>query len=155
MTLNDIYVRYVLVSDAFAKRFRVRSLEWFLALAMLLVGLELLRPTDTFDLLPYIYLRRLATETAWAWTCTAIGTARLLLLAINGALPRGSPHLRAALSATSMLVWGSLAAGYAAARFPTLMLAFTIPATAFEFVNIYRAGGDASVEDKEPSRGVD
>lgn len=154
VNLRDLYIRYVLVTEAFSHRFRVRSLEWFLALAMLLVGLELLRTGATFDLTPYVYLRGLAAENTWGWGCVILGGVRLVLLTVNGALPRGSPHLRAGLSGISMLVWGNLAAGYAASLFPTLMLSFVVPATLFEFLNVYRAAKDARAEDTGPRHGV-
>lgn len=130
-----------------ADRFYARGLEWYLGTAMLVAGLELLLLGDTFSLSPYAFIRQIAGEDTWGSIFLLVGGMRLIALLFNGLLPHGTPHLRVLMALVSMLIWSELAIGYAVARIPSLMIAFVVPAALFEFVNVYRAARDASLED--------
>ena len=131
----------------FQKTFPARVLEWQMAFTMLLCGYVLSLPQHTFDLPPYQALRELADERTWMLICFWLGGARLALLGVNGALPRGSPHLRAAFAVFCGGVWVMLWVGFWSAGFPTLLFAFVPVAACSEIVNIARAAIDAKAED--------
>lgn len=128
-------------------RFYSRGLEWYLSLAMLIAGTELLVLGDTFGLSPYVFIREIATEETWGFVLVMVGGFRIIALLFNGLLPHGTPHVRVAGAIISMLIWSELAVGYLASRVPSLMIAFVVPAVLFEFVNVYRAARDAGIED--------
>lgn len=130
-----------------AHRFRLRLAEWHLAIAMFLAGLVLLLPGETFALDPYIVLRGLAAEDTWGWAMVGVGLVRMMVLGINGSLPRGSPHLRALFSGISAVMWTVLFTGYLSSHVMSLMIAVTGAAIVTEFVNIIRAAGRAKDED--------
>lgn len=125
------------------RRFPYRVAEWQLAGAMFISGFILLRSGTTFDLPPYAAIRDIATETTWGWAFLLIGTLRCVVLIINGSRPRGSAHCRAALSIICAGFWVFLIAGHLALDTPTLMTGMLGGAIVTEFVNVFRAAGDA------------
>lgn len=142
-----------LTMTALRHRLHLRLAEWANAVAMTLCGLILLQPGATFDLRPYSALRELMTEHQWGVTLTVIGGLRLLVLAINGLLPRGSPHLRFVLAVVSCALWTGMLTGYLGSHVPSLMIAMTATAMAAEFVSIARTAGAAATENDEHRSG--
>lgn len=139
---------FTLYASSIARRFHLRLAEWTLAMSILLVGVVFLMPGETFELTPYAVLRSIGEERTWGLALLILGLARLTILTINGALPRGSPHLRGALAALSASVWAILFASYVASAVPSAMVAMTGPAIVTEFFIIFRAAGSARVEDE-------
>jgi len=131
----------------FKKHLPSRQLEWWLAVAMVMAGLVLAHPVATFELAPYARLREIAPEDTWAAICLWLGLIRLLVLGINGSLPRGSPHMRAILSILCGAVWVQFGMAYFEAGFPTLLFAFIPLAALTEISNVWRAAGAARRED--------
>lgn len=130
-------------------RFHLRMAEWANALAMLLCGVILLQPDATFDLLPYTSIREMLDEEAWGRIMSWLGGVRLLVLSVNGALRRGSPHMRWILSVLACVVWTFLLAGYLNSHQPSLMIAMTGTAMCAEFVNIARTAAAALNENEK------
>lgn len=125
----------------------MRQLEWFLAAAMLIGGWILSWPEQTFAIQPYTRMSEFAAEETWARICYWLGGLRLLVLAVNGSMPRGSPHIRAAFCVLCGAVWVMLWLGYYRSGFPTFMLAFVTCAAIGEVSNLVRAARDARQED--------
>lgn len=141
-----MYNPYTLTAT-FRHRIHLRMAEWHLAISMLICGIVLLSKGETFAMDPYVSIRGMASEEVWGWILLVIGALRVIVLTINGTLPRGSPHLRATLSAFSAVIWSILFSGYLASDVPSLMIAITGVAILTEFVNIIRAAGSARLED--------
>lgn len=135
------------VHVATVRRFGGRSLEWFLGTVLAAMGATLLWHGDTFALAPYVFIREIAAEETWGTIFIIIGLARLAALIINGLIKHGMPHIRILLSLLSLMVWVELAVGYVTAQVPSLMISFTVSAVLFEFINCYRTGFEAGVED--------
>jgi hypothetical protein len=131
------------------RRFIRRVSEWYFAAVMTAIGIILL-DGNTFDLQPYALIRDYADQTTWALWLTFIGSARLVVLLINGGLRRGSPHLRIILASVSSLIWLTFFVCTAIATTTPLMLGpFLAGATIFDLINCYRAAQDARREDDE------
>lgn len=133
-------------------RIHMRLAEWHLAIAMFIAGWVLLGDGETFAMDPYVIIRSMADEDTWGWAFVGVGALRIAILTINGALPRGSPHFRALLSAASAVVWSVLFTGFLSSEVPSLMIAVTGAAILTEFVNIFRAAGSARIEDDKKGR---
>lgn len=85
-----------------------RSLEWFSSCVMLIWGVTLMLPGDTLNGPQYSAFTRFGlTEDFWSWAFTAIGSARLAALYINGRWPR-SPLIRMAGSIFGVLSWAQV-----------------------------------------------
>lgn len=131
------------------RRLDRRLSEWANAVAMVLAGLILMFGT-TFELPPYeVVIGRIAGQTTWGWALIAVGLARLVVLTVNGALPRGSPHLRSGLSSLSAIIWSVLLAGFLALEPTVLVSAFLAAALGADLVNAFRAAQDARLEDDQ------
>ena len=124
------------------KHFRVRATEWLLSGVMLLWGVLLLCPSDTFAMPSYGELARIGSEDAWGWFGVTVGGLRLLVLIINGAL-RPSPHLRAILAWLSSYFWWQLSLGFYMAGEGGMALALCPLAVVFDVFNAAMAAGDA------------
>lgn len=136
----------VLLSHGRAK-FHVRMAEWMLGFAMFGAGLQLARPLETFALGPYVYIRQIADEQSWAIAFILIGALRLLVLIINGSMPRGSPHLRGSFAAVCGVIWALLAVEVFASGVPSLLFPFCSVFLVAEFINTFRAFSEAGSED--------
>ena len=84
---------------------RGRAAEWLSALALLSWGLA--RTGGA----PEATRGTAGGDAVWGTVCTAMGLLGLAALAINGAMPQGSPALRAVCSAFRALFWGNVALG--------------------------------------------
>lgn len=135
-----------------ADRFRDRKLEWYSALAMVSVGLWLLREPSTFDLAPYTTIRSMLSETAWGWLLTCIGVARLLVLGVNGALERGSPYLRALAAGICAVLYIVLVTGYWLSGLPSVVIPLLACLVPFEFATIVQAATRAQDDATTRSR---
>lgn len=128
-------------------RLHRRLCEWHLAVVMMLSGLALM-VGDTFLLEPFAVVRQIASQDTWAWTLFIVGFLRFGVLFVNGAIERGSPHLRSGLASISTLLWSVMLAGLLAFKTPLLIGPFLAAAVIFDLVNAFRAAQDARVEDE-------
>lgn len=129
---------------------RYRRSEWALAAILALGwGFVLLLPANTFDgSIAYSAMADWAREETWGRTCIAIGSARLMVLYINGRWRRCS-HARMVLAGLSAFVWFTVTLGLirAGATVPGLVIypIFFI----MELHTVYEAGSDARVADEK------
>lgn len=95
--------------------FRLRLPEWVKSVGMTLMGLNFLRPADTFAMSPgYVVISQIASETTWGIVLTAIGLSRFLALLLNGNFAwfkRWSPLVRCICSGFSCSIWLMLGVG--------------------------------------------
>lgn len=134
-----------LVHSRIHHRFNRRMVEWYLAFVMFLCGLSLMLG-PTFEMAPYVVVKTMAVQEVWSVLMTAIGGVRLVVLIVNGALERGSPHLRSLLAFLSAIIWSGLVWGMWSFT-PTLLGPFLVTAVLFEGVNVYRTAREARSED--------
>lgn len=127
-------------------RFHRRLCEWYLACVMLSAGIVLLF-SGTFELPPYEIVRKIANQQTWAVLLTTLGGLRVMVLVANGAIRRGSPHMRAVLALLSAVLWAFLLAGLLAFNIPLLLGPFLAWAIFYDGANSYRAAQDAREED--------
>lgn len=124
--------------------FRIRALEWGLAVIMLNVGLVLIQPADTFRNPAFHTMGRWAPESVWALGCLFFGSLRLLALWRNGAwMP--SPWLRLGTSVVSALFWLQVLLGVVSASVLPLGLAFFPAFVAADLYSVWRAAQDAEL----------
>lgn len=134
-----------------------KPMEW-LTTGFLLVWAYTLLTGDTFEGPSYRELARVAGQEVWGWACALGGTARLVILWINGAW-RKSPHLRSAAAFLSCFFWFLLALGFAMAgthSTGTGMYALILVADAFNSARASREAGyvDTSTGTREKADGV-
>ena len=87
-----------------------RTIEWFSALVMISWGATMSLPGDLLSQPGFVAFKRFgATETFWAVTFAAIGSARLIALYINGRWPR-SPHIRMGCAIFGAVSWVQVSA---------------------------------------------
>lgn len=109
--------------------FRLRVLEWFIAIVMLLWWVVLSQPEYSFSKQPSLsLLARIGSEDFWAKVCFFIGVIRLGALYVNGAWRR-SPYIRAFTAFLSSVFWMWVSIGMASTGsttgltvYPMLML---------------------------------
>lgn len=86
-------------------RFLPRKTEWIFGWILMIAGLVLLHPYETFDLPSYILFKSLMTENVWGFVMAGVGGARLMGLWINGSMRNVTPWIRAASAGFSFFVW--------------------------------------------------
>lgn len=127
----------------FAESFPLRQSEWLLATIMSGCGLMALGYPDMFERSSTLAsLLRLAPQSLWAWAMSIIGLAGWVALARNGGWRR-SPAVRAACAALRGLLWLQLFIALARVDQPTWGLILFPAFMTMEFINAYRAAGDA------------
>lgn len=92
--------------------FPTRAMEWFLGLAMMLLGLVFFYNAGLFAAYPgpLAGLARIADQPTWAGVCFALGFMRIGALLINGLWWR-SPLVRCIMAFLSAFVWYWLSFG--------------------------------------------
>lgn len=91
--------------------FPARRFEWFASLVMFNLGMVFfINPTIFSGNPAWQHLAKFATQEQWGWGCVAVGSARLVVLLVNGAYSR-SPHARSILAFLSCFAWWQLAIG--------------------------------------------
>lgn len=84
-----------------------RGLEWLFAALMVLWGLYVLAPLDTFRGAQYALMASIAPESVWGAFSLSLGFVRLVALWINGAWRR-TPAIRVASSILGVMWWSAL-----------------------------------------------
>lgn len=119
-----------------------RLAEWVFAFSLLGQGIGLAAPQAAFDRPAWVVTKLLMTETTLAWVLMALGIARLLVLAANGAWRPMYP-LRALLAGTSSIVWFMLGIGFLGSGEMGLWVGVFPVFFVFDAINMRRAIGDA------------
>lgn len=109
---------------------------------MLLRGILLLCPGETFAAPSYGELARIGSEDAWGLFGVIVRGLRLLALIINGAM-RPSPHMRAPLALLSSYFWWQLSLGFLIAGEGGMVVALCPLAVMFDVFNAAMAARDA------------
>jgi hypothetical protein len=120
-----------------------RLSEWAFATMLLLWGVVLVLPQETFDGRAFVAFRTLFDETTLGTLLAIGGTIRLGVLSLNG-LWRPLYYVRAWMALTSTVIWAAITIGFASsgafgtwiAVYPVLLL--------FEALNVIRAMSDAA-----------
>lgn len=152
--LSRFRVIQIFAAERFLHRFRIRGLEWCFSICMAAIGAQLLHKASLYNVEAYHPLRVIGHEIGWGYGCLLLGGLRLVVLTVNGSLPRGSPHLRGLFALASLAVFLKIGTEYVDAPFPTLMPALLLPMAFFEMVNLKRTADDAAAEDKGKAGGV-
>jgi hypothetical protein len=129
----------------FRVAFMGRLSEWAFASMLLLWGVVLVLPQDTFDGRAFVAFRTLWDETMpWA-LLAAGGVLRLGVLSLNG-LWRPLYYLRAWIALSSTVIWAAIAFGFASSgAFGTWVAIYPV-LTLFEAMNVIRAMSYAAAE---------
>ena len=140
-----IIIRSGTLSDSIHDRLS----DWGLGAILLLFGIILLSPYNTFSTSRvYDMMAGIAPEDVWGLVCLLIGGGRLAVLLING-LWRRSPHLRAAAAVLSCCIWTLVALSLLdAGTFSTGLAAYPV-FVCMDLFSAYRAAVDARVSDDE------
>lgn len=127
---------------------QTRSLEAGLAFIMLAVGLQLLRPGDTFSAPPYTVLRTYVSEDHAGQIFVGVGLLRMIALFRNGRW-HSSPLVRLAGCSIGTGFWFTLATALAQAEYgvPALLPIIAGAVTGLEFYSGLRTGFDIDTLD--------
>lgn len=145
------------IRDNFAAAFFPRLAEWVAAGVLLALGLMLSFNADLMAKAMaagegggYAFLLTIAGQGVWATTLTVFGTARMLILLINGAW-RKSPVARAVTAFLSCFFWTQIVLSFQ----PTFGFAFVMACgwLLTDIVNIMRAARDARTVNDVLARG--
>lgn len=125
----------------FQRTFPTRVTEWLLGAVLFSWGWMLLRPEETFAGPGYVGLARLASEEVWGWSCLLIGSARLVVLAVNGMwIP--SYRVRSLAAFLSCFFWLQISLGFAASGLPSTALCVYPWFLLADIYCVYRAARD-------------
>lgn len=122
--------------------FKVRALEWVIAIIMLNWAVVLAQPTDTFANQKSLWmLANTFSEQTWVYICAAIAGVRLMALYRNGAWTP-SPALRMFTAFLSSIFWLYISLGMALTDFASTGLT-VYPVLYFcDLYSMWRAGQD-------------
>ncbi|RZJ06099.1 MAG: hypothetical protein EON89_00845 [Brevundimonas sp.] len=127
----------------FSESFPLRQCEWLLATVMSGCGIMAVGYPDQFARSQTLSaLLRYADQPVWAWAMTVVGLVGWFALARNGGWKR-SPAVRAGCAAARGVIWLQLFMALAKVDQPTWGLIFFPAFMTMEFINAYRAAGDA------------
>lgn len=123
-------------------RFEGRILEWYVAAQLLVWGLVLLLPANTFaDGSSFIAFQ--IDENTLAWLMLSLGVVRIVALVINGSLPEVTPLVRLGGAFLGAGVWFYISLEFAGSGFVGTWIAAWPMAFIAEFINMYRAAQHA------------
>jgi hypothetical protein len=124
-------------------RFGPRMMEWFMAGHMMLFGMVLLMPTQTFNQPAWRAFRVIfPSEDILGWTMFWVGVLRIVGLIVNGARKNVTPQIRQVSAAIGCFIWAAITFGFYFSDVVSTWLAI-YPLFAFgELVNIHRAAHD-------------
>ena len=138
----------MIILSRIREHFPVRRLEWLYAGILGCLGLRLLDPAETFAQPTFRELADWMSDGSWGTMLFAVGAARFLVLAYNGAW-KPSPELRGIFSIFGMVVFLAFALGIETAGVAsTGSITYAFLALG-EASNIWTAATDARVPYKE------
>ncbi len=124
-------------------RFGPRMMEWFMAGHMLLFGLVLLMPTNTFNQPAWASFRDIfRSEEILGWVMFGVGILRIAGLIINGARKNVTPQIRQFSAAVGCIIWAGITFGFYSSNVVSTWLAIYPLFAIGELVNIHRAAHD-------------
>ena len=137
---------------SFVEAFFPRLSEWTASAVIAALGWMLMANPDLMASgtgRGYVLMLTIAEQPTWAKALVIFGTARLIVLLINGAWRR-SPLARAISAFLACFLWTQIATSFA----PTFGFAFTMAAglLGMEVVNTFRAMRDARIVDDAYAR---
>lgn len=124
-------------------RFGPRMMEWFNSGHMILFGLILLLPAETFNQPAFSAFRQLVpSEDFLGWIMLMIGCLRIIGLVVNGAREKVTPQIRQFSAGIGCLIWSGICYGFASSDVVSTWLAIYPLLALGELVNIFRAARD-------------
>lgn len=124
-------------------RFGPRMSEWFMAGHMLVFGLVLLMPTETFAQPSWVTFREIfRSEDLLGWIMFWVGILRIVGLIINGARKKVTPQIRQFSAAIGCFIWAGITFGFYTSNVVSTWLAVYPLFAICELVNIHRAAHD-------------
>lgn len=142
-----------------ADHFPARRSEWVLAGILIVWGLILIGPAETFaQSKAWSQMAAIMPERSWGFFAIGIGTFRLVALIINGTFAgtwygRWSPHVRALASFLTCFLWFQISFGLWASDAATTGLAVYPGLLVLDAMNIVAASKDAAGMDRAISNG--
>jgi hypothetical protein len=136
-----------MIQIVFRGHFRVavmeRLSEWAFAAMLLLWGVVLVMPAETFDGRAFAAFRTLFDETTLGALLCVGGAIRLAVLSLNG-IWRPLYYVRAWMALSSTVIWAAIAIGFASSGAFGTWIAIYPVLVAFEAMNVIRAMSDAA-----------
>lgn len=124
-------------------RFGPRMTEWFMAGHMMLFGLVLLFPKETFNGPAYAGFRALfRSEDVLGWAMFVVGIVRVIGLVVNGAKKNVTPQIRQASAAIGCIIWAGICYAFFTSNVVSTWLAVYPLFAVGELINIHRAAHD-------------
>lgn len=123
-------------------RFGPRMMEWFYSVHMMIFGVILLLPSETFNQPAFMAFRSLVSENGLGWTMLVVGCLRIIGLVINGARKQVTPQIRQFSAGAGCLIWSGICYGFASSDVVSTWIAIYPLFFLGELVNIYRAAQD-------------
>lgn len=124
-------------------RFGPRMTEWFMSFHMVLFGLVLLFPVETFNGPAYAGFRALfRSEEVLGWVMFVVGTVRIIGLIINGARKKVTPQIRQGSAAIGCVIWAGICYAFLSSNVVSTWLAVYPLFAVGELINIHRAAHD-------------
>lgn len=130
------------------QRFGPRMSEWFMGVHMLLFGIVLLTPSETFVQPAFWAFRHLVpghpewSEPVLGWIMFFAGLARLGGLIVNGARAHVTPQIRQASAAIGCLIWVGISYGFFSSDVISTWVAVYPVFVVKEIINFHRAAVD-------------
>lgn len=132
--------------------FMGRLSEWAFAAMLLLWGVVLAMPAETFDGRAFVAFRELFDETTLGFLLVAGGAVRLAVLSVNG-IWRPLYYVRAWMALSSTVIWAAITIGFASSGTFGTWIAIYPVLLVFEALNVMRAMSDAAAAEIEARRG--
>lgn len=134
----------VSVLVAIRDRFSGRILEWYVAAQLLMWGIILLSPEDSFAQSVAFASFHIGQNTL-GQIMLAVGVIRIGALIVNGAVPNVTPFFRIGGAFLGCGVWFYISLNFFASGHIGVWIAAWPMAFVAEFVNMFRASQDARV----------
>lgn len=127
------------------ERFAGRILEWYVAAQLLMWGLVLIAPEQSFSFTPTFFVYFPVSEDVLGPLMLGLGLVRLAALIINGAIPGITPLIRVSGAFLGCGVWYLISIYFAETGQVSVWIAAWPMAFFAEFVNMYRSAQDARI----------
>lgn len=144
---------YLRIVRGVTEHFRARAPEWALSIMMIIWGVIVYAPGDTFTTPAWAVMQLIASERTWGVCALLIGGLRLIALIMNGTFwqtwyGRLSPHIRAVMAFLSCFVWLQISIGLAKSDAVSTGLAIYPLLLALDLYNGMSASHDAGAMDR-------
>lgn len=126
-------------------KFLDRILEWYVAVQLLMWGLVLIAPEQSFAFTPAFFANFPVSEDVLGPLMLGLGLVRVGALIINGAIPGITPFVRMFGAFIGCGVWYFISVYFAETGQVSVWIAAWPMAFLAEFVNMYRSAQDARV----------